>query len=126
MCTPCPYPPALHLHCICTAPALHPQEWLDRADDQYDYNIPDPNPNPNPNPNQEWLERADDQYDHDESQRAEAAAKEARLRDTAWLRAEARPALEKRATSDSLSPAGPKPTCDRTRSDVTRLRIASR
>lgn len=76
---------------------------------------------------QEWLERADEQYDYDESQRAEAAAKEARLRDTAWLRAEGGPTLEKRAITDSLSPtrspAGPKPTCDRSRSDVTRLRI---
>ena len=69
-----------------------------------------PNPNPNADPNQ-------------------VAAKEARLRDTAWLRAEARPALEKRATSDALSPARspaePKPACDRSRSDgATRLRCA--
>ena len=50
---------------------------------------------------QQWLERADEQYEYDESLRAEMAAKEARLRDTAWLRAEdggsgGRPTLEKR------------------------------
>ena len=75
---------------------------------------PHPNPHPNPNPNPD-----------------QAAAKEARLRDAAWLRAEAGPALEKRATSDALSPARsplePKPACDRARSDgATRLRCASR
>ena len=79
-----------------------------------------PNPNPHPNP-----------HPHPNPNPDQAAAKEARLRDTAWLRAEAGPALEKRATSDALSPARsplePKPACERARSDgATRVRCASR